>query len=248
MEAAAVAAPWLRTKRRGQSNGCVNMDQSNSPDGTYCYRVREAVGVFRDPDKLEAAVDDLEISGFDRAAISVLASDETIEKRVGRLYRTVAEIEDNREVPQAAFVSTDSLAEGEAAAVGIPFYIGGCAGAGAAVALGGAWAATIAATVAGGAAGAGLGALLAGAIARRRKDHVVGQLVQGGMVLWVTLHDDIAERRALQILAQAGARDVHVHEIDREWTLRDRPLSEVQVDPLLWWPGDPGSPLRGLDG
>jgi hypothetical protein len=224
------------------------MDQNNCPDGTYRYQAREAVGVFTHPDALEAAVDELEISGFDRAAaISVLASDETIMERVGRLYRTVGEIEDNRQVPRAAFVSMDSLAEGEAAAVGIPFYIGGCAGAGAAVAFGGAWAATIAATVAGGAAGAGLGALLAGAIARRGKDHVVEQLGQGGMVLWVSLWDEAAERRVLQILARAGARDVHVHEIEREWTLKDRPLSEVQFDPFLWWPGDPGSPLRGLD-
>ena len=67
-------------------------------------------------------------------------------------------------------------------------------------------------------------------------------------MLWVSLGDEAAERRALRILAKAGARDVHVHEIEREWTLKDRPLSEVQFDPFLQWPGDPATPLRGPDG
>jgi hypothetical protein len=39
---------------------------------------------------------------------------------------------------------------------------------------------------------------------------------------------------------KAGARDIHVHEFEREWTLKDRPLSDVQFDPFLWWPGDRG--------
>jgi hypothetical protein len=128
------------------------MDQTHSIDGNYDYDVREAVGVLADPEALERAVDELEISGFDRAALSVLATDETIKDRVGHLYRNVAEIEDNRRVPQSAFAETHSREEGEAAAVGIPFYLGGVAGAGVtAVGFGGA----MAATVAGGAAGAG---------------------------------------------------------------------------------------------
>lgn len=212
------------------------MDRSSSADGTYEYRAREAVGVFADPASLEMAVDELEIAGFDRATISVLATDEAIKDRVGHLYRNVAEIEDNRHVPQGAFVSSDALVEGEAAAVGIPTYIGGCAAAGVvAVAFGGALAATIAAAVAGGAAGAGLGAILARAIGKHHAEHVVEQLAQGGLVLWVSLRDDSAEQRALQILGKAGARDIHVHELEREWTLKDRPLAEAQFDPFLWW-------------
>jgi hypothetical protein len=207
---------------------------SNAADGTYSYPAREAVGVFADPAALEAAVDALEVAGFDRATVSVLATDETIKERVGRLYRHVAEIEDDSRVPQGAFASTDSRVEGEAAAVGIPLYIGGCAGAYAAVASGGALTAAIAATIAGGAVGAGLGALLAVAIGRRHADHVAEQLGQGGMVLWVSLRDDNAQQRALRILTEAGARDVHVHEIERKWTLKDRPLSEAQFDPFLW--------------
>jgi hypothetical protein len=209
--------------------------------GNYEYTVREAVGVFADPAALERAVDELEIAGFDRAALSVLATDETIKDRVGHLYRNVAEIEDNRHVPQAAFAEMDSRVEGEAAAVGIPFYIGSVAGAGVtAVGLGATAAATVAGAVVGGVAGAGLGAVLAGAMIRRRAEQVKEQLAQGGMVLWVSVRDPDAERRAVQILQNVGARDTHVHEFEREWTLKDRPLSDVQFDPFLWWPGDRG--------
>jgi hypothetical protein len=64
-------------------------------------------------------------------------------------------------------------------------------------------------------------------------DHVLEQLSRGGMVLWVSVRDDTEERRALQVLKDAGARDVHVHEVQREWTLKDRPLSDIQPDPFL---------------
>jgi hypothetical protein len=43
--------------------------------GTRNYRATEVVGVFATPDALELAVDDLGIAGFDRAGISVLATD-----------------------------------------------------------------------------------------------------------------------------------------------------------------------------
>lgn len=127
-------------------------------------------------------------------------------------------------------METDSRVEGGTAAIGIPCYIGDVAGAGvSAVGFG----AATAATIAGGVVGAGLGALLAVAMVRRYADEVSDQRSEGGLVLWVSLRDDDAERRALHILRNAGGRDVHVHEFEREWTLKDRPLSDVQFDPLL---------------
>ncbi len=161
----------------------------------------------------------------------MLASEAMIKERAGHIYRSVREAEDDPLAPGAAFVSSDSRTEGEAAIVGIPAYIGGTAGA--IAASGGALAATIAAAIAGGVAGAGLGALLALVVAHRHRDHVLEQLAEGGMVLWVSVRDEKEAARALKILTEAGARDVHVHEIQREWTLKDRPLSEIQPDPFL---------------
>ena len=196
-------------------------------------RVKEAVGVFRDPNALEAAVDELEVSGFDRAAISVLATDAKATEQVERFYRTVRDIEDSGRVQLGAFVSSNSRTEGKAAVVGIPLYIGGFAGAIAVAATGGALALAIAAAIAGGAAGAGLGAFFAAAIARHHAAHVREQLDKGGLVLWVNVPDPDAEKRAVAILNNMGARHVHVHEIKREWSSGEVPLGLKQADPFL---------------
>ncbi len=76
------------------------------------YQSREAVAVFADPDALEAAVTALGIAGFDRAAISVLGAADKVRERIGRIYETVREIEDDPRVPRAAFISRGSRLEG----------------------------------------------------------------------------------------------------------------------------------------
>ncbi|HEY7247980.1 MAG TPA: hypothetical protein VH678_29300 [Xanthobacteraceae bacterium] len=202
-------------------------DMTKAAEKDRGRKAREAVGVFQSPDALEAAVDALEVSGFDRAAISVLATDAKAKAYVDRFYWTSGEVE----TTHAAFVSRDVRTEGEAAAVGIPLYIGGFAGTAAVVASGGTLALAIAATVAGAAAGAGLGGLLAAAIARRHAEHVREQLHKGGLVLWVSVADTDAEKRALAVLAKAGAGNVHVHEID--WSLGGVPQLVPQADPFL---------------
>ena len=201
--------------------------------GTESDFARQAVGVFGNADLLEAAVDELEISGFNRAAISVLASDKTVKDRLGRLYRSVAEIEDDPRAPLAPFVSKDSRVEGEAATVGVPLFIGGIAGGLAVVASGGALAAAFLAATAVGAVGAGIGGMLARVISNRHIEHVSEQLAQGGLVLWVGVRDDAGAARALEILIRAGARDAHLHEIQREWVWKNRPPTLAQPDPFL---------------
>lgn len=206
-------------------------------------RAREVVGVFQNPDALEAAVDALEVSGFDRAAVSVLATGAEARAQIGRFYGTLGALEDSGGATHAAFVSRDSRTEGEAAAVGIPLYVGGFVGAAAVAAAGGALALAIAATVAGAAAGAGIGALLALAIARRHSADVREQLRKGGIVLWVSVADAEAEKRAVAVLEKAGAADIHVHEVKGPWTLGDTPRTVAQADPFLL-ESDPIPPPR----
>lgn len=215
------------------SIGSGQMAQDGRGIEKWSYGAREAIGVFHDPDSLEAAVDELEISGFDRAAISVLATDATARERIERLYRTIAQVEDGREVARSAFVSRDSRIEGEAIAVGIPFYIGGVAGAAAVVASGGALAPAFAAAIAGGAAGAGLGGLLAAAIAHRHSARIHEQVQKGGLILWVNVTSPDMEARALAVLKRMGGENIHIHEIQREWTTRDISFAGAQFDPFL---------------
>jgi hypothetical protein len=199
----------------------------------WAYRAREAVGVFAAGDDLETAIADLEMSGFDRASISVLGSDKAVEERIGRLYQSVAEAEDDPKAPRSAFISRGSRLEGEAAAITFPFFIGGLAGVFAVVASGGALAAAIAATVLGSAAGAGVGGLLARTIARHHREQIEERLSQGGLVVWVSAPDEEAAKRALTVLGRHGGQDLHIHEIELEWGPKARPLAEAQVDPFL---------------
>ena len=200
---------------------------------TRKFWVREAVGVFADPDALEAAVNELGIAGFSRAAISVLAAGATAKDRLHVIYHGVKEIEESSDAPRSDFVSSELLAEEKGALLGIPFYIGGAAGLLAVTATGGSLALAIAAAIALGGLGASLGAVLAGAIEQARSERIQEQLRLGGLVLWVTTPNPDAEKRALAILNKLGARDVHVHEIQREWSMKSIPLTHGPYDPFV---------------
>ena len=68
--------------------------------------IREAVGVFESPEKLQDAIDDLMSSGFDRAALSLLAGEKTVDQKLGHKYRKIAELENDPVVPRSCYVST----------------------------------------------------------------------------------------------------------------------------------------------
>jgi hypothetical protein len=52
-------------------------------------------------------------------------------------------------------------------------------------------------------------------------------------VLWVAVGDEATSVRTLAILIKAVGRDAHLHEIQREGTLKDRPLGLRQPDLFL---------------
>lgn len=197
------------------------------------YAVREVVAVFQNPNDLEAAIDNLAMAGFARHAISVMASHDTIVEKLGHHFEQVKTIEDDARVPSAYFVRKDDLAEAKAAAIGLPLYIGGTVGAIAVAATGGALALAAAAAAAGGLAGAGLGALFAKAIGDHHAKTIQSNLETGGILLWVRVDSEEEERKATQVLGEAGGQDVHTHDIERTWGEEDVPLHDWQPDPLL---------------
>jgi hypothetical protein len=224
-------APKETRTQLKQERAAVSKNQSL---GTIAaYSAKEAVGLFHDAASLEAAVDALEIVGFDRASISVLASNASARKQIDEFYGNIRALEDSEKAPRGSFVSRDARIEAEAAAVGAPLYVGGLAGAWAVAAAGGALALSIAAVIAGGAVGAGLGALLAYAISRRHSAAIEAQLKKGGLLLWVSVPNAEAKKRAVGALTKSGAKDVHIHEVQREWTLKDIPLTNSQPDRWL---------------
>jgi hypothetical protein len=166
--------------------------------------IKEAVAAFDDADALDKAVFALETRGFDRAAFSVLASESTVEQKLGHRYSQVKEMEDDPKAPRATFFSHVSLLEAD--------YLPApaLAGIGALVVAG-------IGTVIPVLVAAGIGAVLGTALGRLMHQHhaklVNEQLARGGILLWVNVRNAGEEKTALEVLKTLAAHDVHVHEI-----------------------------------
>lgn len=181
------------------------------PDRKNPDLVREAVGVFDNAEALEAAVDELLISGFDRAAISLLASEPAILEKLGHMYTKTGDIEDDATVPRTAFVSTDSIGDAEGGLVGGLMYVGAVVAAGSIVASGGALATVLAGAALVGGTGGFIGAILAKWLSDHHANYIQEQLDRGGLLLWVRTFEKPDEKRATDILSKHSAHDVHIH-------------------------------------
>lgn len=177
---------------------------------------REAVGLFKDEGKLENALDELQESGFDRSRISLLANEDTIERRLGHHYAKSTEASDDPDAPRVAYISRESLGAAEGALIGAPLYVAAVTSAGLALAAGGPITAAIAAAAVGGGAAALAGAALAGLVDKRYAKSIEEQVEQGGIVVWVNLRNAKQEAEAVDILKKYGAEDVHVHDLHGE--------------------------------
>ena len=183
------------------------------PNSDHVPHVREAVGVFDSAEKLQAAIDELESSGFDRAELSLLASADAVENKLGHRYKKVAELEDDADVPTTAYVSTEAIGDAEGALIGGLLYVGAVALGVAVVASGGALAAAITAATIGGGMGGMAGIGLSSFISQHHADYLQEQIEKGGLLLWVRTRDAAHEERAKEILSRHSAHDVHIHGI-----------------------------------
>jgi outer membrane lipoprotein SlyB len=203
---------------------------SNAPAGAS---TREAVGVFHDWASLQACVDDLLSSGFDRSEISLLAGQKVVEEKLGHVYEKVNELEDDPEVPRTAFVGRDSFIEGRTGVIGALAYIGAAAAIGAVVASGGTLAAAIAAAAVAGGSGGLIGTLATRWLGRDRAKEIQSQIDKGGLLLWVRSRDRAHEERAVAVLNRHSAGDVHVHDLPHRDEPESDPLSGFEPDPFL---------------
>lgn len=116
---------------------------------------REAVALFKDEDSLQAAIDDLLASGFDRAELSLLGTEDTLRSTFGDRFKTSAELEYVEGVPRSCYCSVESLGDSQGGIIGGLVYVGAVAATAMVVVSGAPLGAIIAACVlAGGAAGA----------------------------------------------------------------------------------------------
>jgi len=166
--------------------------------------IREVVGVFDTENALDDAVDALETRGFDRAAFSILASEDAVAAKLGHRYRQVKEVEDEPAAPRETFFSRVSRLEADYLPTPVLASMGALAFAG----IGPIWTALVAAS-----AGAALGALLSRMVHEHHAALIREQLERGGLLLWVNVRNPNEEQTALEILKDFSAHDIHAHDL-----------------------------------
>jgi hypothetical protein len=172
--------------------------------------VSEAVAVFHDVSDLDAAVEELRAAGFARDDISLLATGDAVEEKLGHRYERVEELEDDPAAPRVAYRTRTSLAESEDRLIGSLTYLPAVVAAGTVVASAGVVAAAVTGTAI---AGALIGTVLAHWLDKSHAEHLQEQLDRGGLLLWVRTPDEDAQRRALEVLTRHSAHDVHIHQL-----------------------------------
>jgi hypothetical protein len=93
-------------------------------------------------------------------------------------------------------------------------------------------AAALTAAAAAGAASGGLGALAARHLGRDRAKLIETMIREGGLVVWVRVRTEEAERLAEQIMRGGGADAVRVHEIALDKRLSELPVAVVVADEI----------------
>ena len=177
---------------------------------TYANRT-EVVGLFHTAKDMQAAIDELQTHGFDRADLSVMASEHAIEEKFKGTYVPVRDLEDRPDVPTMAYVSKEFLGAPEGALVGAFMYVPAVIGLAAVVASGGSLAAAIAAVAITTGAGGAIGAILARLIDRRYAHQIEEHLALGGLLLWAATRDKEHVETAMAVMREHGAEDAHTH-------------------------------------
>lgn len=185
------------------------------PESTEERTVTEAVGLFHNPEELQAAADALMTHGFNYFDLSVLASEKTVQERLGHYVKSVRELEDAPDAPTTAFVPKETEGDAAGGIIGLFMYIPAVVGTAAVVASGGTLAAAIAATVIGGGVGGGIGGIISRWMEHRLAQQIEEHLEKGGLLLWVRTWDKNHEETATRILKENGAEDVHIHKLPR---------------------------------
>jgi hypothetical protein len=196
-------------------------------------KAREVAGLFRSREKLQAAVDDLLLYGFDRADLDLMGSPD----RVHNVLRNASISLDLAGAPRVSKgvpAWREDIALVQAMIVAIFGFVAAAAAAAVVIALGGSIVpAIIAAALAG-----SIAAALSGLVFARHfkpKDVVVldENLQGGGVIVWVRVRTADQEAKARQILLAHGAGAVREVETEIAKTPEDIPLSRLRPDPFI---------------
>jgi hypothetical protein len=199
-------------------------------------RAREVTGVFHSRKALEAAAEDLLVSGFDRADIDVSTSPDELARRVNYQSIPPADLADMPAAARRPFFGGDD-------ALGMEVVIGSLVGCAGALAMALYLATTEIASLPVILISVLCGSVVGVAAIRPARRLLQRERVRGlenlaewnGLVIWVRVRSPETEAEAQEILVRHGAQAVHIHEIELTKTPEDLPLHSVRPDP---WLGD----------
>jgi hypothetical protein len=134
-----------------------------------------------------------------------LASEDTVEKKLGHRYRSVKDVEDLPNVPRDTFFSRVARLEEDYLPVPVLASLG---------ALYFAFVSPVPTLVVAAGAGAALGAILGRVAHKSFVAQIQEQLARGGLLLWVRVQGAQQKETALKVLRAHSAHDVHAHEIE----------------------------------
>jgi hypothetical protein len=154
---------------------------------------------------MQEAIDELMSSGFDRADLSLLATERASEQKLGHRSTKIKKLEDDPTIPRAAYVSTESVGDAEGGLIGGLMYVGATAAAGAIVATGGTLAAAIVGAALAGGAGGLIGSMLAAWVGDQHARHLQEHLDRGGLLLWARTWDADGESAPSEFLPNTRA-------------------------------------------
>jgi hypothetical protein len=172
---------------------------------------REVVGTFHDVEALEATANTLMSSGFDRAALSLIATEEVVREQFGSRLIKVEKLEDHPDTPRIAYMNHDDVAIGRGVLISGLSYLGAVAGTAAVLTSGGALLPAVAVAAAGGVGGGSLGALLGSWLNAETAKKISDEVERGGLILWVRTLSPDEDDRASDIMIANGAYGVHTH-------------------------------------
>ncbi len=180
--------------------------------------IREAVAVFQDEASLQGAVAALRDAGFGPDKVALLASCETVEKKLGHRFRKVSELEDNLVAPRVAYLPVEEATENFL--IGALTYV--AASFGLILASSSGLAPMIVAATAAGGAVASVGEALKWLAGHEHGRAYEEQLKWGGL-LWVRVDNDRDASMAVELLRRHAGSDVHLHTLNASAQLPTAP-------------------------
>lgn len=175
--------------------------------------IREAVGVFKDFHKLEKSIDELSLQGFDRAQFSLLANEETVQKKLGKKYNRIKELLDNPNTPREAYYPNETIGEAQGAILALSIYTFTVLPTAYAATIPASITTTIAIAIIGGIIGLKIGQYFAKKVMKHHKNYINKQKEHGGIALWIRTWNKRDEKLATNILKKHKASNVHTHSI-----------------------------------